>query len=293
MSRQRDARRHRRQQAKSLYSHGIADLAPRLPSNRDCSCSRSLRLGHPGREAGPQSQGSPRETAWPSKGLMPAAAGSPSCSRRSLVMARLRFAAALIAVLALAACTDSDSLTAPSGTRSRRQRCRAVQSGGGDTAATSVATPPRPTLATRRRPTRPTRPARATRSPTAPGPTPTAPRSSRWIPGVYDPTESGTAGTTRQQHGAASSRPAGSGLYGVGTCGPNGMWTDPAGNVFGPNNPNCLDYGSDGTRQQRQGAVHHVAQRPARPLGQSRRPRRRTRSTPSAPAPASRRPRWR
>jgi hypothetical protein len=64
-------------------------------------------------------------------------------------------------------------------------------------------------------------------------------------PTVYDTTGSGTAGTT----GSSTTlvfKTSGSGLYGFGTCGPNGMWTDPDGNVFGPNNPNCLDYGSDG-----------------------------------------------
>ena len=39
---------------------------------------------------------------------------------------------------------------------------------------------------------------------------------------------------------------SGAALYNQGTCGANGFWTDPDGNVFGPNNPNCIDYGSDG-----------------------------------------------
>jgi hypothetical protein len=65
-------------------------------------------------------------------------------------------------------------------------------------------------------------------------------------PSTYDPAGSGSAGTTGSST-ALVFKTSGSGIYGVGTCGPNGFWTDPAGNVFGPNNPNCLDYGSDGS----------------------------------------------
>jgi len=42
-------------------------------------------------------------------------------------------------------------------------------------------------------------------------------------------------------------RTSGPGIFDVGTCGANGFWTHPDGRVFGPNNPNCLDYGSDGS----------------------------------------------
>jgi hypothetical protein len=64
-------------------------------------------------------------------------------------------------------------------------------------------------------------------------------------PNTFDPTGSGSAGTT----GSSTTlifKTSGSGLYGIGSCGPKGFWTDPDGNVFGPNNPNCIDYGSDG-----------------------------------------------
>ena len=40
---------------------------------------------------------------------------------------------------------------------------------------------------------------------------------------------------------------SGPGIYGVGTCGTRAFWTGPAAEVFGPNNPNCLDYESDGS----------------------------------------------
>lgn len=40
---------------------------------------------------------------------------------------------------------------------------------------------------------------------------------------------------------------SGPGIYGVGTCGTRAFWTGPAAEVFGPNNPNCLDYESNGS----------------------------------------------
>jgi hypothetical protein len=64
-------------------------------------------------------------------------------------------------------------------------------------------------------------------------------------PTSYDPAGSGSAGTT----GSTTTllfKTSGAALYNQGTCGANGFWTDPDGNVFGPHNPNCIDYGSDG-----------------------------------------------
>jgi len=65
-------------------------------------------------------------------------------------------------------------------------------------------------------------------------------------PTIFNPDGSGGAGTT----GSSTTlifKTSGAGMYGQGTCGPNGFWTDPNGNVFGPHNPNCIDYGSDGS----------------------------------------------
>jgi hypothetical protein len=64
-------------------------------------------------------------------------------------------------------------------------------------------------------------------------------------PGTYTPAGDGTAGTSGSST-ALLFNTSGSGQYGIGTCGPNGYWTDPDGNVFGPHNPNCLAYGTDG-----------------------------------------------
>jgi hypothetical protein len=62
---------------------------------------------------------------------------------------------------------------------------------------------------------------------------------------VYMPSGSGSASTGGlnipllfQTSGAAR--------YNLGTCGANGTWTDPLGNAYGPHNPNCLAYYSDG-----------------------------------------------
>ena len=169
-------------------------------------------------------------------------------------MSRFRFATALIAVLALTACSESDSLSGPSGpTRDtpvpggpRDTGMPPGTSGGGDTTTTN----PGDTTGTNPGDTTATNPADTTGAgdPVNNG-TWTNPDSTTIQPvdpTTYDPTESGSAGTS------GTSTPllfktSGSGLYGVGTCGPKGMWTDPAGNVFGPNNPNCIDYGSSGT----------------------------------------------
>ena len=149
-------------------------------------------------------------------------------------MARLRLAAALIAVLALTACTDSENLTAPSGTLPGGN-LPGGQSGG-DTTSTPGDTTSNPIDTT------------GAGDPVTNGTwtTPDTTTNDPVDPGVYDPTETGTAGTSGSST-ALVFKTSGSGLYGVGTCSGNGFWTDPAGNVFGPNNPNCLDYGSDGS----------------------------------------------
>jgi hypothetical protein len=155
-------------------------------------------------------------------------------SSKELVMARLRLAAALIAVLALTACTDSENLTAPSGTLPGGN-LPGGQSGG-DTTSTPGDTTSNPIDTT------------GAGDPVTNGTwtTPDTTTIDPVDPGVYDPTETGTAGTSGSST-ALIFKTSGSGLYGVGTCSGNGFWTDPAGNVFGPNNPNCLDYGSDGS----------------------------------------------
>ena len=150
-------------------------------------------------------------------------------------MARLRLAAALIAVLAITACADSDSLTSPSGTLPGGN-LPGGQSGGGDTTSTPGDTTSNPIDTT------------GAGDPVTNGTwtTPDTTTIAPVDPGVYDPTETGTAGTSGSST-ALVFKTSGSGIYGVGTCSGNGFWTDPAGNVFGPNNPNCLDYGSDGS----------------------------------------------
>jgi hypothetical protein len=161
-------------------------------------------------------------------------------------MGRFRFVTALVAVLAVAACNDADNLTAPSGpgtrdtpsTGPRDNGSPGGTSGGGDTTTTTpgdtTTTNPADTVGAGDPVTNGTW--------TNPDSTTIQPVD----PGVFDPTETGSAGSSGTST-ALIFKTSGSGLYGVGTCGPNGMWTDPAGNVFGPNNPNCIDYGSEGT----------------------------------------------
>ena len=153
-------------------------------------------------------------------------------------MSRLSLMAALVAALALGACTEAaDSLTSPSGI----PRLPGTAGNGGGTTSGSpgdtTATPPIDTTAAGDPVNNGTwTPPDSTNPPTI---LPVDPAS-------YDPAGSGTAGTS----GSSTTllfKTSGSGLYGVGTCGPNGFWTDPAGNVFGPRNPNCIDYGSTGT----------------------------------------------
>ncbi|HEX3235489.1 MAG TPA: hypothetical protein VHR41_14920 [Gemmatimonadales bacterium] len=62
---------------------------------------------------------------------------------------------------------------------------------------------------------------------------------------VFTPSDSGTAGS-----GGLSTpllfQTSGVARYNLGTCGANGTWTDPQGHKYGPHNPNCLLYYSDG-----------------------------------------------
>ena len=151
-------------------------------------------------------------------------------------MSRLRLAAAVIAVLALAACADSDSITSPTGTLPGGTSGLPGGTSGGDTTSTPGDTTSTPVDTT------------GAGDPLTNGAwtTPDTTAIEPVDPTVFLPGETGTAGTD----GSSTSlvfKTSGTGLYGVGTCGPNGFWTDPDGNVFGPHNPNCLDYGSDGS----------------------------------------------
>jgi hypothetical protein len=62
---------------------------------------------------------------------------------------------------------------------------------------------------------------------------------------IYAPADTGSAGTGGTST-ALLFQVSGSARYNLGTCGPNGTWTDPLGHRFGPHNPNCLAYKSDG-----------------------------------------------
>jgi hypothetical protein len=59
---------------------------------------------------------------------------------------------------------------------------------------------------------------------------------------------SGSAGTTASSGYSTSLlfQTSGAARYNLGTCGVNGTWTDPQVHVYGPHNPNCLLYYSDG-----------------------------------------------
>jgi hypothetical protein len=151
-------------------------------------------------------------------------------------MPRLSLAAALVAALALSACTQAaDSLTSPSGIPGLPGT-----SGGGTTSSgtpgDTTSTPIDTAAAGDPINNGTWTPPDSTNPPTIVPVDPTA----------YDPAGSGSAGTSGSST-ALVFNASGSGLYGVGTCGPKGFWTDPAGNVFGPNNPNCLNYGTSGT----------------------------------------------
>jgi hypothetical protein len=171
-------------------------------------------------------------------------------------MLRIRLATALVAVLALAACSQADTLTGPGGTGTRDtpvpggprdSGLPGGSSGGGDTTSTN----PGDTTSTNPGDTTTTNPVDTVGAGdpvgngtwTTPPGAPTTPVPVD--PNVFEPAGGGGAGTTGSST-ALVFKTSGAGLYGVGTCGSNGFWTDPNGNVFGPRNPNCIDYGSDG-----------------------------------------------
>jgi hypothetical protein len=162
-------------------------------------------------------------------------------------MFRPRLATALIAVLALTACVDAGHLTSPTGT---------LPGGGmpgGTSSGDTTSTNPGDTTSTNPGDTTSTNPPDTTGAgePVLNGTWTTpdgAPTTIEPIDGsTYVPAGSGSGAGTTGSSTALVFKTSGAGIYGVGTCGPNGFWTDPAGNVFGPNNPNCLDYGSDGS----------------------------------------------
>jgi hypothetical protein len=62
---------------------------------------------------------------------------------------------------------------------------------------------------------------------------------------VYAPSGTGSGGSSGLSTNLLF-QTSGSARYNLGTCGANGTWTDPLGNVYGPHNPNCLAYYSDG-----------------------------------------------
>jgi hypothetical protein len=161
---------------------------------------------------------------------MPASGRLTLVKSKELVMARLRLAAALLAALALSACTEAADPTAPSGP------IPGLPGTSGNGGTTSGPTPIDTAAAGDPVDNGTWTPPDSTRPPTI------QPVDST----IYDSAGTGSAGTS----GSSTSlvfKTSGSALYGVGTCGPNGFWTDPDGNVFGPHNPNCLDYGSTGT----------------------------------------------
>ncbi|HUR93543.1 MAG TPA: hypothetical protein VMY76_03095 [Gemmatimonadales bacterium] len=162
-------------------------------------------------------------------------------------MSRVRLATALIALLAIAACGEADQLTSPTGgsrdvpvTGGPRDGFPGGTSGGGDTTSTdpgdTTTTNPIDSAAAGD----PVNNGTWTTPDGVPGTIVTL------DPAVFVPAASGGAGTGGNST-ALLFKASGPGLYGSGTCGPKGFWTDPDGNVFGPNNPNCLDYGSDGS----------------------------------------------
>ena len=170
-------------------------------------------------------------------------------------MSRLRFTLALVATLAVAACNDADTFTSPNGGGTRdnpvpgsgpRDSGFPGSSGGGDTTSAPGDTTSTPGDTTSN-PADTVGAGEPVSNGTWTGPDGSTPPVIQPLdPATYDPTETGTAGSS----GTSTTlvfKTSGSGLYGVGTCGPNGMWTDPDGVVHGPHNPNCLDYGSDGT----------------------------------------------
>jgi hypothetical protein len=78
-----------------------------------------------------------------------------------------------------------------------------------------------------------------------PGPDGTIPTVQPVDTTIYTPVDTGSTGT----EGSSTSllfQTSGSARYNLGTCSRDGTWTDPQGNVYGPHNPNCLAYRSDG-----------------------------------------------
>ena len=151
-------------------------------------------------------------------------------------MVRSRLATAVVALLVLAACNNSDSLTSPTGSLPGGSSGLPGGSTGGDTTSTPGDTTNFPADTT------------GAGDPIDNG-TWTTPDSTviePVDPGVFTPGETGSAGTSGTST-ALVFKTSGSGLYGVGTCSANGFWTDVDGNVFGPHNPNCLDYGTSGS----------------------------------------------
>jgi hypothetical protein len=156
-------------------------------------------------------------------------------------MCRFRLAVALVTLFAVAACSDGGPLS-PTGTGTRdvpvngpRGGGNTGVGGGGDTTTTDTTSMPVDTV--------------GAGDPVTNG-TWTSPGDSTPVvqpvdPGSYTPGGSGTASTSGSST-ALLFNASGAGLYGIGNCGPNGFWTDPDGNVFGPHNPNCLAYGTSG-----------------------------------------------
>lgn len=62
---------------------------------------------------------------------------------------------------------------------------------------------------------------------------------------VYTPSGTGSASSGGLST-ALLFQTSGAARYNLGTCGANGTWTDPLGNKYGPHNPNCVAYYSDG-----------------------------------------------
>ncbi len=166
-------------------------------------------------------------------------------------MPRVRFATALIVVVALTACAGADDPTGPTGIGTRDtpvpggpldRGLPGGTSGGGDTTTTN----PGDTTSTNPPDTAGAGDPVTNGTWTTPDGTPTT--IEPVDPSTYDPAGSGSASSAGSSGSSTTLvfKTSGTGLYGAGTCGANGFWTDPNGNVFGPNNPNCLDYGSDG-----------------------------------------------
>jgi hypothetical protein len=123
-------------------------------------------------------------------------------------MSRFPLAAALLAALALAACSkDPSSLVGPS-SASGGSGTGSAGTGTGGSGGASPAIQPIDTT-------------------------------------VFAPSGTGTAANTGGTT-SLSFATSGTAMLGNGTCGANGVWTDALGNVSGPNNPNCIAYFSDG-----------------------------------------------